>query len=66
METKVRNFEENAWADYCVNHPSMHIAQVCLKNVTPNQRGVSYIKRGGRLGEKPKGDDEARENFKEG
>ena len=28
MKTKVRNFEDNAWADYCVNH---------LKNVTPYQ-----------------------------
>ena len=37
MKTKVRNFEDNAWADYCVNHPSMHIAQTCLKNVTPYQ-----------------------------
>ena len=37
MKTKVRNFEDNAWADYCVNHPSMHIAQACLKNVTPYQ-----------------------------
>ena len=35
MKTKVRNFEDNAWADYCVNHPGMHIAQACLKNVTP-------------------------------
>ena len=30
----MRNFEDNAWADYCVNHPSIHIAQACLKNVT--------------------------------
>ena len=37
MKTKVRNFEENAWANYCVNHPSMHIAQACLKDVTPYQ-----------------------------
>ena len=37
MKTKVRNVEDNAWADYCVNHPSMHIAQACLKNVTPYQ-----------------------------
>ena len=37
MKTKVRNFEDNAWADYCVNHPSMRIAQACLKNVTPYQ-----------------------------
>ena len=22
-KTKVRNFEDNAWADYCVNHPGM-------------------------------------------
>ena len=35
MKTKVRNFEDNAWADHCVSHPSMHIAQACLKNVTP-------------------------------
>ena len=33
----MRNFEDNAWADYCVNHPGMHIAQACLKNVTPYQ-----------------------------
>ena len=32
VKTKVRNFKENVWADYCVNHPSMHIAQVPLKN----------------------------------
>ena len=37
MKTEVRNFEDNAWADYCVNHPGMHIAQACLKNVTPYQ-----------------------------
>ena len=35
MKTKVRNFEENAWADHYVSHPNMHIAQACLKNVTP-------------------------------
>ena len=35
VKTKVRNFEDNTWADYCVNHPVMHIAQACLKNVTP-------------------------------
>ena len=28
MKTKVRNFENNAWADYCVNHPDKHIAHV--------------------------------------
>ena len=37
MKTKVRNFEDNAWADYCINHPGMHIAQACLRNVTPYQ-----------------------------
>ena len=37
VKTKVKNFEENAWADYCVNHPSMHIALACLKNATPYQ-----------------------------
>ena len=37
MKTKVRNFEENAWADYCINHPSMHIAQACLKDATHYQ-----------------------------
>ena len=37
VKTKVRNFEDNAWVDYCVNHPGMHIAQACLKNVTPYQ-----------------------------
>ena len=37
VKTKVRNFEDNAWADYCVNHPGMHIAQACLKNVMPYQ-----------------------------
>ena len=37
VKTKVRNVEENAWTDYCVNHPCMHIAQACLKNVTPYQ-----------------------------
>ena len=37
VKTKVRNFEDNAWAGYCVNHSSMHIAQACLKNVTPYQ-----------------------------
>ena len=34
MKTKVRNFEGSVCADYCVNHPSVHIAQACLKNVT--------------------------------
>ena len=37
METKVRNVEDNAWTDYCVNHPSMHLAQACLRDVTPYQ-----------------------------
>ena len=37
VKTKVRNFEDNAWADYCVDHPGMHIALACLKNVTPYQ-----------------------------
>ena len=37
VKTKVRNFEDNAWADYCVNHPGMHIAQACLKNIIPYQ-----------------------------
>ena len=37
MKTKVRNSEDNAWADYYVNHPGMHIAQACVKNVTPYQ-----------------------------
>ena len=37
VRTKERNFEENAWADYCVNHPGMNIAQACLENVTPYQ-----------------------------
>ena len=37
MKTKMRNFEDNAWADYCVKHPGMHIAQACLKNATPCQ-----------------------------
>ena len=36
VKTKVRNFEYSPWADYCVNYPSMHIAQACLKNVTPS------------------------------
>ena len=27
IKTKVRNFEDNAWVDYCVNHPGMHITQ---------------------------------------
>ena len=31
VKTKVRNLEDNAWADYCVNHPDLHIAQACLK-----------------------------------
>ena len=26
VKTKVRNFEDNALVDYCVNHPGMHIA----------------------------------------
>ena len=34
VKTKLRNFEDNVWADNCVNHPGMHIAQECLKNVT--------------------------------
>ena len=37
VKTKVRNFEDNVWADYCVNHPGMHIAQACLRNVMPYQ-----------------------------
>ena len=37
LKTKVRNFEDNAWADCCVNHPDMHIAQACFKNVMSYQ-----------------------------
>ena len=37
VKTKVRNFEDNAWTDYCVNRPGMHIVQACLKNVKPCQ-----------------------------
>ena len=37
VKTKLRNFEYNAWADYCVNHLSMHMALACLKNVTSYQ-----------------------------
>ena len=37
VKTKLRDFEDNAWADYYVNHPGMHIAQACLRNVTPYQ-----------------------------
>ena len=37
VKTKVRNFEDNAWADFCVNQPGMHIAQACLKNAIPCQ-----------------------------
>ena len=39
VKAKVSNFEDNVWADYCVNHTSMHIAKAyaCLKNVTPYQ-----------------------------
>ena len=33
----MKNFEDYAWADYCVNHPSMRIPQACLNNVTPYQ-----------------------------
>ena len=34
MKTKARNFEDNAWADYCINHPtSMLIVQSCFKVV---------------------------------
>ena len=31
MKTKVRDFEDIAWVDYCANHPSMHIARHVLK-----------------------------------
>ena len=37
VKTRVRNFEDNAWDDYCVNHPGMNIAQACLKKVMPYQ-----------------------------
>ena len=36
VKTKVRNFEDKARADYCVNHPGMH-AKARLKNVTTYQ-----------------------------
>ena len=31
VKTEVINFEDNAWADYCVNHPGMHIARHVFK-----------------------------------
>ena len=37
VKIKVRNFEDNAWTDCCVNHPAMHIAKARLKNVTSYQ-----------------------------
>ena len=37
VKTKVRNVEDNVWADYCVNHLGMHIPKACTKNVTPYQ-----------------------------
>ena len=37
VKTKVRNSEDHTWAGYCVDHPSMHIAQGYLDNVTPYQ-----------------------------
>ena len=37
VKTKVGNFGENAWTDYCANHPSMHTAQAFLKNGIPHQ-----------------------------
>ena len=37
VKTKVRNFEDDAWADYFANHPGMYIAQARLRNVTPYQ-----------------------------
>ena len=40
VKTNMRKFEDNAWADYCVNHPGMDITQACLRNVTPYYFGV--------------------------
>ena len=33
----MRNFGDNARADYYVNYPSMHITQAYFKDVTPYQ-----------------------------
>ena len=27
----------NRWADYCVSHPNLHLAKVCIDNTPPQQ-----------------------------
>ena len=36
VKIKTNKYEENAWIEYALSHPNLHIAQVCLENVPPH------------------------------
>ena len=33
MKNKINRYEENAWNEYALSHPNLHIARACLENV---------------------------------
>ena len=37
VKNKVRDLESRLWLEFCSGHPNMHVAQVCLENVSPSK-----------------------------
>ena len=37
VKNKVRDLESRLWLEFCSGHPNMHVAQACLKNVSPSK-----------------------------
>ena len=35
VRDSIRVFENDAWLQFCDNHPDMHIIQVCFENISP-------------------------------
>ena len=35
VKSKIKRHEENAWNEYALSHPNLHIARACLENVLP-------------------------------
>ena len=33
VKNKINKYEENAWNEYVLSHPNLHIARTCLENV---------------------------------
>ena len=33
VKSKINKYEENAWNEYALSHPNLHIARACLENV---------------------------------